>query len=276
MPITELGKVRLYYETYGTKGDSTVLVHGSLVDHHTWDAVRTMFGQSLKVLVYDRRGHGQSVGPPRARPVRDDAADLAALLESLDLFPVHLIAHSYAGAVALRFAIDRPEMVRSLSLHEPPFVGLLALDPASAPEAERLLAEVRSIQARVRAGDTEGAVHVLVDSFSGHESAWERLSPKTRAIFQSLAGRWSEELDDPEAIRPDLEALRELFLPTLLTSGELSPPPVRRINAMLAGALRQVVVRDLADAGHVPQITDPPQYAGVVLGFLLERDIPVN
>lgn len=276
MPIQELGEARLYYEKLGAHGEPAVLIHGSLVDHHTWDSVAGLFGQSLEVLVYDRRGHGESVGPPRSRPVRDDAADLAALLESLDLFPVHVVAHSYAGAVALRFAIDRPEMVRSLSLHEPPFVGLLALDPATAPEAERLLAEVRSIQARVRSGDTEGAVRAIVDSFSGHEGAWDRLSPRTRAIFRSLAGRWSEELDDPESIRPDLDGLQELLPPVLLTSGELSPPPVRRINSVLAGRLRNVLVRDLAGSGHVPQITDPAQYAGVVLAFLLERNVPVS
>ena len=269
--------MRLYYEKRGTLGDPAVLLHGSLVDHHTWDSVAPLFGQSLEILAYDRRGHGQSEGPPRSRPVRDDAADLANLLESLDLFPVHVVAHSYAGAVALRFAIDRPEMVRSLSLHEPPFVALLALDPATAPEeADRLLAGVRSIQARVRSGDSEGAVRAIVDSFSGHERAWERLSPKTRAIFQSLAPRWSEELDDPEALRPDLDALHDLLTPVLLTSGELSPPPARRINAVLAGALRNVLVRDLTDAGHVPQITDPAQYAGVVLAFLLERNVPVS
>ena len=268
--------MRLYYEKQGTLGDPAVLIHGSLVDHHTWDSVVPLFGQGLEILTYDRRGHGESTGPVRTRPVRDDAGDLAALLESLDLFPVHLVAHSYAGAVALRFAIDRPEMVRSLSLHEPPFVALLALDPATAPEADRLLAEVRSIQARVRSGDSEGAVRAIVDSFSGTEGTWERLSPRTRSIFQSLAPRWSEELDDPEAIRPDLEALHDLLAPVLLTSGELSPPPVRRINSALARALRNVLVRDLMDAGHVPQITDPAQYAGVVLAFLLERNVPVS
>ena len=276
MSIADLGPVRLHYDRRGAQGDPTVLVHGSLVDHHTWDAVLPLFEPGLEVVVYDRRGHGASHGPPRPQPVRDDAADLAALLESLDLYPVHVVAHSYAGAVALRLAIDRPEMVRSLSLHEPPFVGLLALDPATAVEGERLLAEVRSVQARVRSGDTEGAVRTIVDSFSGHEGAWERLSPRTRAILQSLAPRWAEELDDAEAIRPDLAALPDLLAPVLLTSGERSPPPVRRINAALAGALRSVVVRDLTGAGHVPQITDPAQYAGVVLTFLLERNVPVD
>ena len=276
MPVTDLGEVRLYYERRGTTGDPAVLVHGSLVDHHTWDSVAPSFDRSLDVLVYDRRGHGQSEGPPRTHPVADDARDLAALLESLDLYPVHVIAHSYAGAVALRLALDRPEMVRSLSLHEPPFVGLLATDPATLPEAERLLAEVRSIQARVRSGDTEGAVRAIVDSVSGAEGAWERLSERTRSIFRSLADRWCEELDDPEALRPDLDALGDLLPPVLLTCGELSPPPVRRIHAILARALRNVVLRDLSNSGHVPQITDPDQYVGVVLEFLLERNVPVD
>ena len=82
----------------------------------------------------------RDTGPVRTHPARDDAGDLAQLLESLDLYPVHVVAHSYGGAVALRLALDRSEMVRSLALHEPPFVGLLEEDPATAPEAERLWA----------------------------------------------------------------------------------------------------------------------------------------
>src|SRR5208282_5850182 len=127
------------YDVSG-QGDPTVLVHGSLVDRTSWRGVRRGLAQSLTVLAYDRRGHGESTGPVRIHPVRDDASDLAELLESIDLYPAHVIAHSYGGAVALRLAFERPEMVRSLLLHEPPFVGLLEDDPATAPEAERLWA----------------------------------------------------------------------------------------------------------------------------------------
>jgi pimeloyl-ACP methyl ester carboxylesterase len=227
-------------------------------------------------VTYDRRGHGQSTGPPRRNPVRDDARDLAGLLESVNLYPVHLVAHSYGGAVALRLAVDRPEMVRSIAIHEVPFAGLLLDDPATASEAEQVLAAMRKLQGRVRASDPEAAARGVTEAFSLQPGAWERLAPSVRAMFLRHADRWCEEFDDPEAIRPDPAELSELLLPVLLTQGEVSPPFLHRIHLSLARSLRNATLLTLPDSGHAPQVTQPLQYAGVLGTFLLERNVPVT
>jgi pimeloyl-ACP methyl ester carboxylesterase len=276
MPTVSIGGVELYYERHGSSGDPTLLIHGSLVDHHSWDAIVGPLAQNLEVLTYDRRGYGASTGPIRAHPVRDDAADLAGLLETTDLFPVHVIAHSYAGAVAFRLALERPEMVRSLAVHETPFVGLLEDDPVTAEEAKRLLAGVRMFQGLIREGDLPTAVAGIVDAFSTEGGAWDRLRPETRTEFVRNAPRWSEEFGDPDAIRPDRRGLTDLLVPVLLTSGERSPPFLRRVNTALAGSLRNASVLAIPDVGHVPHITAPHQYAGLLLNFLLERNVPTT
>lgn len=175
MTIVPLAHASIAYELLG-RGDPTVLVHGSLSDRRTWERVRVGLAPALRVLVYDRRGYGESTGAVRAHPVRDDAADLAELLEALDLFPVHLIAPSYGGAVALRLAADRPEMVRSLDLHEPPFIGLLEDDPATAPEADRLWTAAKAMRSLARSGQPEAALRQVGDALSGEEGAWDRLA----------------------------------------------------------------------------------------------------
>ncbi len=276
MPIIERGDVRLYYERHATEAEPVVLVHGSWVDHRTWDGIVGALSQGLDVLTYDRRGHGASTGPLRQQPVRDDAEDLAGLLEAIDLHPVHVVGHSYGGAVAFRLARERPEMVRSLAVHEPPFAGLLEADPATAEEAARLLSEVRRLQERVRAGDAESAARGLVDAFSLRPGAWDRMPPEAQAMFLRNAERWSEELDDPDAFRPERAGLHDLLLPVLLTSGDLSPPVVQRVNRQLAEVLRNVTVRRLPEAGHVPHLTAPAQYVGLLVTFLLERNVPVT
>jgi pimeloyl-ACP methyl ester carboxylesterase len=276
MPTVSIRDTELYYDVRGSSGDPTLLLHGSLVDHHCWDAIVAPLAQNLQVVVYDRRGHGQSTGPTRTHPVRDDAADLAGLLEEIDLYPAHVVAHSYGGAVAFRLAMDRPEMVRSLAVHETPFVGLLEDDPVSAEEARRLLLGIRTIQDLMRSGDLSTAVRELVDAFSTGEGAWSRLRPEAQQQFLRNAERWSEEFDDPEAIRPEARGLADLLMPVLLTSGERSPPFLRRVNAALAESLRNVNVLTIPDAGHVPHITAPQQYAGLLLNFLLERNVPTT
>jgi pimeloyl-ACP methyl ester carboxylesterase len=275
MPTADVPNARLRYDVSG-RGDPTVLVHGSLVDRTTWDAVRPGLAQSLTVLVYDRRGHGESTGAPRTHPVRDDAGDLAALLESIDLYPVHVIAHSYGGAVALRLAADRPEMVRSLALHEPPFVGLLGDDPATAPEAERLLAGTRAIQALARAGKPEAAAHEIVNAFSSEQGAWERLRPEVQRALVRHVDRWTEELADPEATQPDRVLLTDLLIPVLLTTGERSPPFVQRVSRLLAARLHNALLRTLPGVGHAPHLSAPDQFIALVHSFLVERNVPTT
>jgi len=273
MATATLGKVSIRYDVAG-HGDPTVLVHGSLVDRRTWDSVRPALAQSLRVLVYDRRGHGESTGPARHHPVQDDTSDLAHLLEAIDLFPVHLIAHSYAGAVALRLAMDHPEMVRSVVLHEPVYLGILEDDPATAPEAERLWEGMRAMQALARGGHPDQAVRAIMDGLSTDEGGWSRLSPGVQRALMRNVDRWVEELDDPEATRPDTSALAEILIPVLLTTGERSPPFLHRITSALAGRLRNATLRTLPGVGHVPHLTDPDQFIATIHGFLVERNVP--
>jgi len=273
MPKLEVVNVSIGYDLSG-HGDPTVLLHGSLVDRRTWDAVRPGLAQALRVLVYDRRGYGETAGPPRHRPVRDDARDLAGLLDGLDLFPVHLVAHSYAGAVALRLAADRPEMVRSLALHEPPFLGILEDDPATAPEADRLWEGMRRMQELARAGHRETAVREVMESLSTEEGGWDRLSTGVQQALMRHVDRWVEEINDPEATRPDPSTLAELLIPVLLTTGERSPPFLHRITSSLAGRLKNASTQTLPGVGHVPHLTDPNLYIATIYGFLVERNVP--
>jgi pimeloyl-ACP methyl ester carboxylesterase len=274
VPRKSVNGTELYYELHGSSGDPAALVHGSWVDHHSWDRVVPGFARGLEVLTYDRRGHGESGPGARPHPVRDDAEDLAALLEAVDLHPVHLIAHSYGGAVALRLAIDRPELVRSLSIHESTFVGLLAEDPATAPEWERIREQVRELRELVRTDQRERAAERFVDQFASEPGAWGRLPGSVRATFVRNADRWAEELADPDALVPERLAVLDLLLPAILTEGSLSPGFVHRTTRALARLLRNSRVQAIPDAGHVPQLTNPDQFVGLILSFLLERNVP--
>src|SRR5215217_4273132 len=109
------------------KGDPAVLVHGSFGwGEETWHAQRPL-ASDYALLLVDRRGYGDSPGDGRADFERD-AEDVAALLEQ----PAHVVGHSYGGVGALLAAAGRPDNVRSLTVIEPPALGLLAGDAVSA------------------------------------------------------------------------------------------------------------------------------------------------
>lgn len=136
MATARVNGVRLFYELHGGGVVPLVLVHGSWDSHHDWDLVVPRLGKSFRVLTYDRRGHSQSERLSGQGSVREDVADLAALIEDLRLAPAWVAGNSFGASITLRLAGERPDLLRGLIAHEPPLLSLLADDPIVAPMLE--------------------------------------------------------------------------------------------------------------------------------------------
>jgi pimeloyl-ACP methyl ester carboxylesterase len=77
-------------------------------------------------VLYDLRGHGRSERPLEGYRIEDGVEDLFAILDHLDIVePVHLVANSFGGTIALAAALRRPERIAGLALIEahPAFDG---------------------------------------------------------------------------------------------------------------------------------------------------------
>lgn len=84
------GAIRICYEDHG-RGASVVLVHGYLLDGHSWEKQEAaLLAAGYRVITYDRRGFGASSRPSAGYDYDTLAADLAALLDHLDLQDVVL------------------------------------------------------------------------------------------------------------------------------------------------------------------------------------------
>ena len=164
MSTVRVNGVDLYYELSGS-GEPLVLVHGSWGDHHNWDPVVASLSESFRVLAYDRRGHSASERPAGQGSVFEDADDLAALIDELELAPAHIAGNSFGAVVVLRAAIRSPEVFRSLIAHEPPLFPLLAgteLEPA----LEEVQRGIEAVVGPLEAGDHEGAARLFADTIA--------------------------------------------------------------------------------------------------------------
>src|SRR5712692_3336664 len=126
MPLARVNDVNLYYEISGDAEERLVLVHGSWVDHTSWDLVVPALAESFRVLTYDRRGHSQSEPSTGEGTFDQDIADLKELMQHLDFAPALIVGNSFGASVALGLATRQPDLFRSLSAHEPPLLGLVA------------------------------------------------------------------------------------------------------------------------------------------------------
>lgn len=112
--------VELHYVERG-QGEPLILLHGGQGDYRAWQPQMQALSPRYRVISYSRRYHYPNENPlTREYSALIDAADLAGLIAELKLGPVHLVGTSYGAFTALALAVERPELVRSLVLAEPP------------------------------------------------------------------------------------------------------------------------------------------------------------
>jgi pimeloyl-ACP methyl ester carboxylesterase len=98
-------------------GDPVVLLHGFPERGTSWREVAPrLHGAGLRTYAPDQRGYSPGARPSRRRDYGMPllVADTVALVEEIDR-PVHLVGHDWGAVVAWRLAVERPDLVRSLT-----------------------------------------------------------------------------------------------------------------------------------------------------------------
>ena len=93
----------IYYKDWGT-GPVVTFSHGWPLSADAWDGQMMFLAQhGYRVIAHDRRGHGRSGQAGSGNDMDGYAADLAALIEALDLRDATLVGHSTGGGEVARY-----------------------------------------------------------------------------------------------------------------------------------------------------------------------------
>lgn len=250
-------------------GEPVVLLHSTGSSGRQWRSLIEALGPGFHALAPDLHGHGGTAPWPGERPLRlaDEGGLVKAALAG-DRRPVHLVGHSYGGAVALHLALADPARVRSLTLIEPVAFHLLR---RGGPVERRLCREVlrlaRDIAQARRAGEPEAGMARFIDYWNGAGS-FARLPEGRRAGLCATIGTVVANFAALMHERPRLDAYVRIAAPTLIVEGERSPPPTRRIAALLEAALPQAERMVVAGAGHMLPLTHPETVNPLIVGHL--------
>jgi pimeloyl-ACP methyl ester carboxylesterase len=110
----------LYYEIHG-EGELLILLHGGVGAIEMFGEVLRLLAEGRKVIAADLQAHGRTADIDRPMTFEAMADDVAALIEYLGLGEADVLGYSLGGGVALRTAIQHPEVVRKLVLVSTPF-----------------------------------------------------------------------------------------------------------------------------------------------------------
>jgi pimeloyl-ACP methyl ester carboxylesterase len=133
-------------------GPAVVLLHGLTASRrYVVMGSRALQREGHRVVAYDARGHGASAAAPSPDGYRYDdlAADLAAVLDALEIERAVLAGVSMGAHTCLRLALDMPERVAGLAVITPGF------DPAEYA-APATLARWDALSDALRSGGIDG------------------------------------------------------------------------------------------------------------------------
>ena len=249
---------RLCYSAAGA-GEPIVFIHGLGLDAAMWDPQWPVFQQGYRAIRYDLRGFGASTVPEAPYSHSDD---LLGLLDFLGARPAHVVGLSMGGRLGLRFALDHPHAVRSLTLVDS------ALDGFSWSDA--WTQKMNAIMDAARSGDIPGAKRLWL--------AHELFAPARRdagcaAALAAMVERysaWHWRNVDPvrKAAIPAIELLGTVTCPTLVILGELDLPDFKAIAHRLAAEIPGAALSTIAGIGHMANMEAPAIVNDLLLAHL--------
>lgn len=142
----EVNGVRTWYDERGD-GDPVVLLHGGLTDTRDFAGNLGTLATRFRLYLPERRGHGHTADVEGPITLELMAQDTAAFLDKIVGGSAHLVGYSAGAAVALRVALDRPDLVDRLVLiscafHRDGMVVLPSADAKPPPQLVAAYAEV--------------------------------------------------------------------------------------------------------------------------------------
>lgn len=257
--IARVNGINLHYKLRGPHDAPVVVFSNSLgTDFRIWDDVVDRLS-GYRTLVYDTRGHGLSDCPDDQWGMGDNVADLAALMDHLDLSAAAVCGLSVGGLIAQGLAAERADLVR-----------LLILSNTAAK-----IGNVDTWQPRidaVRAGGIASVSGDILDRWFAPSFIKTNANlPAYRAMLERtpLDGYWKtcHAISETDL----MESTARLTLPAMAIVGTqdgATPPDLVRETAGLIAGCRFELIKN---AGHIPCVEHPDTVADLLLGFMKEN-----
>lgn len=270
-------------------GGVAVFVHGLGGSSRNWTDLMGLLRDRLDCVALDLPGYGESPPRPDGRySITAFARTVTDFIENQNAGPVHLIGNSMGGAIAVRAAARRPDLVRTLTLVAPalpdykPRLDLLRFPVVSLPRlGEFLIGRYQRVPADQRVSAVLAACYHDVSLVQRERYAVEVAAQAERdamphaiaALAGSIRALTAEQVFRCGPLSPWREAGR-ITAPTLVIYGTDDILVRARMAVRARKTFRYGKVVVLPDTGHVAQM-ECPQVVADLIAAMLDREQPV-
>lgn len=250
-------------------GLPVILIHAGYLDSRMWDSQFHLLKRQYMAIRYDVRGFGKSSDPDVKY---SDGEDLRALMDHLGVKKAVLIGVSNGGRISLDFSVVYPERVAALMLVDFGIRGY----KSSGNDEDKLWDTFKEVEERY-AGFIEQKKYREAASID--VNIWTplvkgELRDKLVEIATENVKKQAPYKEDLQVSPspPAFQRLDRLTMPVLMILGDHDVPgqivQVRRVHEMLKGS--ELV--EIEDADHIPSLSSPEKFDGIMENFLREVD----
>ncbi len=258
----------------GGKGPPVVLLHGFADTGDMWVPLAIELAKDHSVIIPDLRGMGLSAKPEGGYEKKNQARDIAGVLDALKVEKIDLVAHDIGNTVAYAFAAQYPARVKKLILMDAPLPGIgdwtaQLLNPLfwhfnfRGPDAERLV---------------KGRERIYLDRFynelAADPSKWSEAARNHYAELYAQPGAMRAAFNQFAAFSQDAKDNQELLakggklsMPVLAVGGDHSYGPQMAEIARFA-AFTNVQGQVIASSGHWLMEEQPTATVAAIRSFL--------
>jgi pimeloyl-ACP methyl ester carboxylesterase len=259
----------VFSQVFGCGSRNVLAAHCGLAHSGAWRGLAQQLAEESSFTAFDLLSHGKSPDWDGRGDYQD--CNVEAGLTMLQA-PADLIGHSFGATVALRLAVARPELVRSLILIEPVFFAAAIAD--GSPAVAAMEEEEAPFREAWEAGDAALAARLFNRIWGPGEPKWPDLpeaarAGMTRSIHIIPAARPALHGDRAGLLKPGV--LEGLSVSVLLIEGAQSHPVMFDVTRGLQRRMPDARIETVASAGHMVPITHAAEVADLVRDFWNSR-----
>jgi pimeloyl-ACP methyl ester carboxylesterase len=235
---------------------SVIALHCSLGSGRQWDRLAMELGSRHRVIAPDISGYGgNALSFALPTTLAEEIDSLRPRLAD-DRGPLHIVGHSYGGALAFKIATDPryASRVRSLTLIEPVLPTILMENGSDRRLHEHFARLAYAIYEDLWKGSSMEAIEKFLAFWRG-SGPDEKLSSNALTRLVERAEKLAFDFASVLAERNVTSVAATISVPTLLISGGLSPYLTQRVVGRLASTIPGADTRYLPAAGHMLAIS---------------------
>ena len=247
MKLFDTGDVRLHYRVDGPDDGAPVVFANSLgTDMRLWDPILPLLPKGLRIIRFDKRGHGLSTCPPAPYSMGSLVTDTEKLMDFLGVKGCVFVGLSIGGMIAQGLATKRLDLIRAM---------VLSNTAAKIGTPEMWASRIKDVQ--------ENGIESLADAIMERWFAADFRATPELELWRNMVTRQE---DDGYAGCSAAISGTDFYTPTAglrlpcLGIADL----VRETVDLIPGSKFHIIRK----TGHLPCVENPVEYAQVLTDFL--------